>query len=197
MVIVHLESGVKMEFVEPIRDKKKIEAMKKILYAQSMRNYVLFVLGINSGIRISDLRKLKDSDVKRANGKFEERIVIKEQKTGKSKNYIINESSKKALMEYLGTAPPTEKFLFESRKGDTPISRVQAYRILNDAAELVGIPKIGTHSLRKTFGYHAYKAGYKVSLLQNLFNHSSEKDTLRYIGITQDDIDEVYININL
>ena len=186
-----------MNSVEPIRDKKKIEAMKKILYAQSIRDYVLFVLGINSGIRISDLLMLRDTDVKNTNGKLKERIEIKEKKTGKAKNYPINDNAKKALHEYLGIDVPTGRFLFESRKGNQPITRVQAYRVLNDAAELVGIPKIGTHSLRKTFGYFAYKAGYSLTLLQQLFNHSSEKDTLRYIGITQDNIDEVYININL
>ena len=186
-----------MEFVEPIRDKKKIEAMKKILRSESMRNYVLFVLGINSGLRINDLRQLKDTDVKKNSGRIKERIVIRETKTGKTKNYLINNSAKKALIEFLGETPPKGNFLFESRKGENPITRIQAYRILNNAAELVGIPNIGTHSLRKTFGYHAYKNGYPVALLQKLFNHSSEKDTLRYIGITQDEIDEVYINVNL
>ena len=186
-----------MEFVEPIRDKKKIEAMKKMLLAESMRNYVFFVLGINSGIRVSDLCNLKDYDVKESNGKIKERIVIREIKTGKSKNYPINESAKKALIGYIGEKKPDGEYIFKSRKGDKPITRVQAYRILNDAATLVGIPSIGTHSLRKTFGYHAYKNGTSITLLQKLFNHTSQKDTLKYIGITQDDIDEVYININL
>ncbi len=186
-----------MEFVEPIRDKKKIEAMKKILYAQNIRDYVLFVLGINSGIRISDLVKLKDIDVKTDSGKLKERIIIRETKTGKTKNYPINSSAQKALTEFLGSEVPKDKWLFKSKKGNFPISRVQAYRILNDAANLIGVPKIGTHSLRKTFGYHAYKAGYSLTLLQKLFNHASEKETLIYIGITQDNIDEVYLNINL
>lgn len=186
-----------MNSVEPIRDKKKIEAMKKILYAQDIRDFVLFVLGINSGIRISDLRMLRDTDVKNNTGKLKERIVIKEIKTGKVKNYPVNDAAKKALLEYLGYEKPNGKYLFVSRKGKGPISRVQAYRILNYAAELIGIDRIGTHSLRKTFGYHAYKAGYSLDLLQYLFNHSSGKVTLRYIGITQDQIDEVYINVNL
>jgi integrase len=186
-----------MEFVEPIRDRKKIEAMKKILHADSIRNYVLFVLGINSGIRISDLCSLMDLDVKEDSGKIKERIVIREKKTGKVKNYPINESAKKALIEFLGEKKPEGKFIFASKKGRQPITRVQAYRILNDAANLVGIPRIGTHSLRKTFGYHAHKNGTSITLLQKLFNHETQKDTLKYIGITQDEIDEVYVNINL
>ncbi|OCZ50850.1 site-specific integrase [Dehalobacter sp. TeCB1] len=187
-----------MDFVEPIRDKKHIEAMKKILKSDNLRNFVLFVVGINSGLRINDLRQLEDTDVKKPSGKFKERIILRESKTNKLKNYPINDSAKKALQEYLGNSPPTGTPLFPSRKGDKPISRVQAYRILNSAARLIGIQDhIGTHSLRKTFGYHAFKRGYPIALLMELFNHSSEKMTLKYIGITQDDIDNVYINVNL
>ena len=187
-----------MELVQPIRDKKKIGAMKKILKSDSMRNYVLFTLGINSGLRISDLRLFADTDVKTPKGKIKERIFLREQKTGKEKNYPINESARKALAEYLGDSIPTGQSLFPSRKGGRPITREQAYKIINAAARAVGITdNIGTHTLRKTFGYHAYKAGYSVTLLQQLFNHASERQTLRYIGITQDDIDDVYINLNL
>ena len=83
-----------------------------------------------------------------------------------------------------------DEYLFASRKGDGPISRVQAYRILNKAANDVGLKEIGTHTLRKTFGYHFYRANHNVAMLQQLFNHSSPAITLRYIGITQDEIAE-------
>lgn len=198
LIKVHCIGAFGMEFVQPIRDKKHIEAMKKILKSESLRNHVLFVVGINSGLRISDLRQLNDTDVKKSSGKFKERIILRENKTKKLKNYPINDSARKALQEYLGNSAPTGTPLFPSRKGDKPISRVQAYRILNGAARLIGIQDhIGTHTLRKTFGYHAFKRGYPIVLLMELFNHSSEKMTLKYIGITQDDIDEVYINVNL
>ena len=187
-----------MKVVQPIRDKKKISSMKKILKSDSMRDYVLFTLGINSGLRISDLRLFTDTDVKTPQGKIKERISLREQKTGKDKNYPINVSARKALEEYLGKSIPTGASLFPSRKGGTPITREHAYRIINAAARAVGITdNIGTHTLRKTFGYWAYKEGYSVALLQQLFNHSSESQTLRYIGITQDDIDVVYNNLNL
>jgi integrase len=90
--------------------------------------------------------------------------------------------------------------LFKSRKGaNKAISRVQAYRIINRAAKKVGLEniRIGTHSMRKTFGYHAYNNGTPLERLQIIFNHSSPNETLGYIGITQENIDEVYININL
>ena len=91
-----------------------------------------------------------------------------------------------------------EQPLFPSRKGNGSIKRNQAYKILSEAAHAVGIKdNIGTHSMRKTFGYHAYKTGIDISILQKIFNHSCPSITLRYIGITQDDIDDVYLNLNL
>ncbi|MEK5061878.1 tyrosine-type recombinase/integrase, partial [Paenibacillus sp. FSL H7-0326] len=92
-----------MEFVEPIRDKKKIEAMKKVLKGSNMRDYCLFVLGINSGLRISDILNLRIDDVVDVNRKLKERIIIKEKKTGKPKDFPINESTGKAIREYLDT----------------------------------------------------------------------------------------------
>ncbi|MDI6508921.1 tyrosine-type recombinase/integrase, partial [Bacillus wiedmannii] len=74
-------------------------------------------------------------------------------------------------------------------KGDKPITKVQAYRILNNCADMVGLENIGTHSMRKTFGYHYYKKTKDVAYLMTIFNHASQEVTKRYIGITQDEID--------
>ncbi|MDP4126189.1 MAG: site-specific integrase [Bacillota bacterium] len=194
-----------MEFVEPIRDRKKIEAIKKVLRGNNLRDHVLFTLGINSGLRVSDLLKLKLSDVLDDRGRVKDRINIREKKTGKTKTFPFSDTVIKALKEYLKgylgelllEAQPSMA-LFPSRKGGGPITRQQAYRIINDAAKTVGIKdKIGTHTLRKTFGYHAYIAGVDVTRIQSLLNHSSPKETLRYIGITQDELDDVYLNLNL
>ena len=84
-----------------------------------------------------------------------------------------------------------------SRKGDKPISRIQAYRILNDVAEELGVQEIGTHTLRKTFGYWHYKQNKDVALLQEIFNHSAPSVTLRYIGINADLMDESMKNFGL
>lgn len=188
-----------MEFVEPIRDRKKIEAIKKLLRGSNLRDYVLFTLGINSGLRVSDLLLLQVSDVRDEKGKVKDRVSIREKKTGKSKTFPFSDTVVKALKEYIGENDFTAgSALFSSRKGGGPITRQQAYRILNDAARAVGIKdKIGTHTLRKTFGYHAYTAGVDVTRIQALLNHSSPRETLRYIGITQDELDDVYLNLNL
>lgn len=188
-----------MEFVQPIRERKVIERIKKILKSQNVRDYLLFVLGINSGLRVSDLLALKVSDVMDDRGNVRDRISMREKKTGKSKDFPIGKNARKAIQEYMaGIEPENDQPLFQSKKGNGAITRVQAYRILNEAARTVGIKeKIGTHTLRKTFGYHAYKAGYDLSQIQKLLNHSSPGVTLRYIGITQEQLDEIYMRLDL
>lgn len=181
-----------MNEVQPIRDVRQINAMKKALHG---RDLLLFIFGINSGLRISDILKLKVGDIR-----GQDSIVVHETKTGKPKRFIFNKSIKDAVSRLIPAETPATDFVFKSRKGGA-ISRVQAYRILNDAAERAGIADkigaIGTHTMRKTFGYHAYNNGTDLALLQSIFNHSSQAVTLKYIGINQDRIDEVYANINL
>ena len=187
-----------MEFVQPIRDLKKIETIKKMLKQQNLRDYCLFVVGINSGLRISDLLKLTVSDVIDGN-KLKDRIRLREKKTNKFKDFPLSDNAKSALKEYLKTRDYNENEpLFISRKNKGFLLRQQAYKIINNVAKEVGIKeKIGTHTLRKTFGYHAYNNGYDITLIQKLFNHSSPSVTLRYIGITQDELDDVYLSLDL
>lgn len=212
-----------MEFVQPIKDLKQIETIKRLLRQQNLRDYCLFVLGINSGLRISDLLQLRICDVSEK-GKPKDRIRIRETKTSKFKDFPISDNAKAAIKEYLKTRTIIENEpLFQSRKRNRAeaeglgevrdrnavnrevsrgnkgfLTRQQAYRILNDVARCVGIKdKIGTHTLRKTFGYHAHNNGYDITLIQKLFNHSTPSITLRYIGITQEQLDDVYLSLDL
>ena len=187
-----------MEFVQPIRSLKQIETIKKLLKQQSLRDYCLFVLGINSGLRISDLLKLRISDVAEK-GKVKDRIRLRENKTNKFKDFPISDNAKSAIREYLKSRQYSENEpLFISRKNKGFLLRQRAYKILNEVARSIGIKeKIGTHTLRKTFGYHAYNSGYDIAIVQKLFNHSSPSVTLRYIGITQDEMDDVYLSLDL
>lgn len=186
--------------VNAIKNKRQIENMKKVLKSNNMRDYLLFVMGINVGLRISDLLDLRISDVVNFNGKVKPDVTIKEGKTKKIRTFTINKSTSNAIKEYLSTLDYSmDWYLFKSRKGiNSPISRVQAWKVLNDSAKVCGITEdIGTHTLRKTFGYWSYKQGIDITLLQKVFNHSSPAITLRYIGITQEDIRDVYNNLNL
>ena len=181
-----------MKTVQPIRSTEEIQAMKSELLKKGYRDYLLFMVGINTGLRISDILKLKVSDVR---GKTH--ITIKEQKTGKTKKALITQQLRQDLDNFTALMG-SEEYLFQSRNGNNqPITRVQAYRILTQAAANVGLEEIGTHTLRKTFGYHHYQQNKDVALLQELFNHSAPSVTLRYIGINQDNMDESMKNFSL
>lgn len=187
-----------MEFVEPIRSRTQLNDMKLYLKERNLRDWLLFVLGINSGLRVSDLLALKVDDVKDRS-----RIKLREKKTGKFKDFPVSDNCKKAIREYLDATGLVTGPLFPSRKtvgcrGTGAISRQQAYKALREAARAIGIDAaIGTHTLRKTFGYWAYQKGVDVTRIQQLLNHSSQSVTLRYIGITKDELDQVYINLDL
>lgn len=169
-----------MNTVQPIRDKEIISRFKVELLKNGYRDYMLFVIGINTGLRISDILKLKVSDVK-----DKTHIIITEQKTDKNKRFLINSMLRKDIDQYI-EGMSNDMYLFSSRKGDNPITRVQAYRILNDVANRLGIEEVGTHTLRKTFGYWHYKQHKDVAILQDIFNHSAPSVTLRYIGVNDD-----------
>ncbi|HZH61989.1 MAG TPA: tyrosine-type recombinase/integrase [Metabacillus sp.] len=186
-----------MEYVEPIKDIETIEKIKSILKVKSHRDYLLFVFGINTGLLVSHLLKIKVSDVIEELG-VKEFYSLYETKSAQPKQIYLNNKVKKALIEYLNEAKlKNEDYLFKSKKNNQPITRQQAYRIIHNVAREAGmIENVGTHTLRKTFGYHAYRKGIAVSLLQNLFNHSTRAETLRYIGI-QKEVYEVRIDVNL
>jgi integrase len=143
--------------------------------------------------------RLKVSDVLDEKGKIKDRISLREKKTGKFKDFPICETVRKALQEYLQDSQLGHgDYLFPSRKGRGPITRIQAYRVINDACRLAGVNEpVGTHTMRKTFGYHAYKRGLDLAIIQKMLNHSSPSTTLAYIGITQEDQDNVYMSLNL
>lgn len=182
-----------MATVDPIRNISDIKKIKGELLQSSYRDYLFFEVGINTGLRVSDILKLKVSDVK---GNFY--IDIREEKTGKAKRFPLNETVRKELEDYISTKKP-EDFIFESRRSrGIPLERTRAYCILNAAAERAGLDiKIGTHTMRKTFGFHFYQKTKDIALLQQLFNHSSPSVTLRYIGINQDMIDKAFSNFIL
>ena len=172
--------------VEPIRSKQQIKQVEEYLAKKSKRNRFLFVLGTNSGLRVSDILNLNVSDVRNKT-----HIEIKEQKTNKFKKFPINDKLKKLIQEFIKNKEDDEP-LFLSQK-QKRLDRSQAYRMLNEACKAVGITvNIGTHSMRKSFGYHHYKQFKDIAMLQMIFNHSNPKITLRYIGIEQDEIDNSY-----
>lgn len=166
------------------------------------RNYLLVVMGLNTALRISDLLQMKWSNVYNHEKKqFYSHIYITEKKTGKHTTILINNATKNALKEYrkyTNQKTNSPYIFFSPRKPEQPLSRVQAYRIIQNAADKLGIDgTISCHSLRKTFGYQAWKEGAEPALLMSVFNHSSYHITKRYLCIDQDDKDKLFYKLNL
>jgi len=180
-----------MTTVEAIKSRKDILKIETILSSQNYRNLMLFTLGINSGLRISDILKLNVSDVK--NKKY---ITLIEKKTGKAKKIPINQKLKNMFRFYTNGRSGFEPLF--TTKYNNRLDRITAYRIINNACAQANIEiNAGTHTLRKTFGFHHYKQFKDVVILQKIFNHSSPEITLRYIGIEQEEINNSYIKFVL
>ena len=178
--------------VEPIRNKSQISEIGNFLAKTCYRNFIIWNFGINTGLRISDILGLDVDDVK--NKSY---VNLKEKKTGKSKQFPLNKKLKELIKLFVKDRI-NEEPLFVSQKQQR-LSRSQAYRMINNACKAVNVPAIyiGTHTMRKTFGYHHYKQFKDVAILQEIFNHSSPKITLRYIGINQDEINKSYQQFEL
>ncbi len=180
-----------MSLVEAIKNKNDILKIQNILEKESYRNLLLFCVGINSGLRISDILKLNVRDVK-----DRDYISLIEKKTKKYKKIPINNKLKKMFKIY--TKDKSLNLPLFTTKFNNRLDRIEAYRILKRVGKEADIEEnIGTHTLRKTFGYHHYKQFKDIAILQKIFNHSSAEVTLRYIGIEQDEIDDAYIKFML
>lgn len=171
------------------------------------RNKMLFLCGINLGIRASDLCGLKYSFFMNNDGSFKDFYSLqpkKTRKTGKFVKLYFNQTVLKAISNYIEEYPiqDMDEYLFKSRKGDGHITEISLGRIIKDAAEECGIDRnICSHSLRKTFGYHVWHNAQdkekSLIVLQTIFNHSSPMMTKKYIGLMDDEIEDVFQDLNL
>lgn len=181
--------------VEPIKNPDQLEKICEYLKQRSYRNYVMFMIGLNTGLRISDILKLKVSDVQ---GK--EYITTTEIKTGKKKKVIISLPLKRILGLHIENKGSNEYLIMSQKKTksgmEKPITREAAYMIIRDAAKEIGFTgNVGTHTMRKTFGYHYYKKYKNLARLQKIFNHRDQQITLVYIGLDQETIDREIDNL--
>ena len=195
-----------MNFVEPIRDRKKIAQIKNLLRGQGRyRDLLLFVVGINTALRISDLLQLQIGHVLDDGKNKRRRFWIKEWKRGKRHEVVVNESIREVLEQYLDFYPgidadPDQYLFFNSSTPgySEPIHRGQAWKFVTRICLEVGLRgNFGTHSLRKTWGYHARLQGVDLALIMYKLNHNSIAYTKRYLGITDAELQAVVQRLNL
>jgi len=180
--------------VEPIRDPEKLTLIKRRLRRRNARHFAFFTLGVNTALRPGDLLKLKAGDVYGEDGKPRDVITVKAEKTGKTHRIKLNDAAKEALEALWEAQGPFEPdvLLF-------PWTRQHAWRLVNRWCREVGLTgNFGGHTLRKTWGYHARKYhGIPIELIQAKLGHTTPAVTRRYIGITEDEINDVETRVNL
>lgn len=193
-----------MSTTDPIKNEAQLKKMKEyyLLEKPVFRNYALIILGLNTAFRISDLLHLEWKDVfNEEKNCFRDHICITEHKTGKTRSVAVNDNVRGVLhtLRLQNGQEETCRYLFPNgRKKLMPLSRSQAFRIIKEAAVYAGMNEhISCHSLRKTFGYHAWKQGVQPALLMELYNHTSYRVTKQYLGIGQEDKDQVYLDVRL
>jgi integrase len=189
----HPKSGSKI-LVHPIQNIKDIQSIKTLL-VEKPRDLLLFTLGINNGIRTGDLLKLKVSDLKDL--KPGDSIQIKESKTKKVNVLSINKEVHKALRHFLVTQnPKDDEYLFKSQHRDSALTVMVVNRMIKSWCRAINLPgNYGAHTLRKTFGYiQRTKFGVGFEVLCRRFNHSSPSITMRYLGITDQEVYSILQN---
>lgn len=213
---ITVQASVRSQTMAPIKSKDDIERIKDYILKHydrfpgiRYRNYALFCMGINCGRRISDLLRLTFGDVLYPTGEAKSMVTIREKKTGKIMTFYINKAAQEAIVAYANDLRHIDlnDFLFRSRSSSPStgnpkaISRQQAFNIMQEIEEALELEfKIGTHGLRKTFGYHIVTSSddpMTLYSLQELYGHSSPKITLRYIGIGEEEKKNLYAGLNL
>jgi integrase len=181
--------------VQPIRRLEDIRAIKRFL-AGEPRNLAIFTLGINSALRASDLLRIRIDQVRglRPGESFE----VKEKKTGQYRRVMLNKLSHRAIQDWIQSVPDWEDgdWLFRSRKTKGRLQVPTLTAMVKSWCRVINLTEnYGSHTLRKTFGYQQ-RVTFSLGTpeLMWIFNHSSERQTLSYLGIEQDEIRDVHWN---
>lgn len=181
-----------MNITKPITDTKKINEILSI-YASGSKNHLIIAYALNTGLRVSDILQTKVRESK--SGYW----IGREKKTNKEKTLVLPNNLRVLIMDFVANNNlEDDNYLFHNQRDrNKSMSRQAVDKVIRQAGSMIGIT-LSAHSLRKTFGYMAYKSKqYDLAELQFLFNHSSSKTTLRYIGVTQESINDKMKNFNI
>ncbi len=180
--------------MSPIKDKRKVDAFLRIAQTYGDKYYIIAKFQLNTGLRIIDVLRTHVSDILLPTYRFREYLTLKEKKTGKEKQIKLNDEMKRCLKAYISQQDLSYNgFLFPGRNINKHITYYQVWRVFTGIADQLSLENFATHSLRKTWGYFSYKASkHNIALIMAMFNHYSERETLKYIWIDQDEKDRVY-----
>jgi integrase len=186
-----------MSTTQPLRSKRHVHELSAYyLKRGELRNHALIVMGIHTALRISDLLRLRWDDVYDfEHSRLCAAVTVVEKKTKKSKVIALHKTVIAALTLLSVRSVKRGGYLLENPRTGRAISRVHAYRLIRAAAEAVDLGRVSCHSLRKTFGYFAWKSGVSPAVIMDIYNHSSLSVTRRYLGITQDEKNAVYLGL--
>lgn len=186
--------------VQPVKDRNKLSRMLEYLELKgNKRDPLLLKFGLNTGLRINDILRLKVKHLFDSNGDLKEYLDLFESKTIKRRNRKLKQIKLNSFIrpelisyvEYYGLEP-NDWIFFSLRDPSRPLDRVRAWSVLKDASMRAGIAKFGTHSMRKTLAYNVYNETKDLALVMRLLNHNDPDHTLRYIGVVQQDLDAAY-----
>lgn len=192
-----------MREVEAVKTDAQRQQVEAHLLAHDSLYADIWKVGVNTALRISDLLSLTMDDVRTLNLE-QPALNIIEQKTGKPRKIVVNESALTVMQRRLDNHPD-HVWLFQSdaanrdrRAAPKPINRRSVSRVFERVGQRIA-PKValGTHSMRKTRGYAMHKAGRSIESIAKVLNHSSPAVTMRYIGLVQQDIDKSYTELEL
>lgn len=183
-----------MNYVEPIRYIEDIYKMYDYLSKRSERDYLFFKFAIHTGIKLNDLLSLFVRDI--VDDSFEV-IHFWDKHPEQHIRVMIPETLRQELKDYVTSENlDCDDLLFQSKRTHNSLSQQQAYRIINRAANDSSIEHVGLTTLRKTFAYHAYKAGISISIIQKYLGHQTSYETMKFIGISKQEVNTT-IALNL
>jgi len=186
-----------MAEVEAIKDRDKVQLISHLLEIRCSKQMAeIWGIGLNLALRISDLLSIKFSDI------TDERLILIEGKTGKRAEIKLN-NKVQILINDIRLRHPSHRFLFQSYRNQQSLNRearpltrkavAKAFKIVGDE---LGI-RLGTHSMRKSRGYHLFKKTNDITRVMRMLRHNSQSTTLRYIGLTQENVDRDFCELEL
>lgn len=166
-----------MGWVAPIKDDETLERFKNALRKIDDKYYIMFEIGIGTGLLLQDILQLKNKDVYQ-----KEKLDVEIGAHKVKRTYVIPEEVQEVINNYVKDKDPEAYLILGHASSSSPLSREQAYRVFKSVGKSVGLPTIGAQTMRKTFAWRYYKTTGDITYIQQLFNHASPAITYRYIG---------------